>query len=353
MVWMKELQNRVKTENRREWIDFIKGVSAMMVVLTHMQNTPYIYGVGYSFFMIPIFFFCSGYLCRFDEGAFFFLYNRVLKLLIVYIIYSILPLFTTVSILRDVIHSEVSINTLLFNILKNILNGSNWFLACLIIVSLLFVLIKELARENEKTLVVLSFILALIGVCISKSGNQLKWSINTALVCQSFYVAGFVCRKRAIPEKLPKKWSYYIFITIIYLLLISVATMIWGAQKIRIGVAINKWGILYITIPAIFLGCTSLLYLGYMLNRVNLINYIGRHSLVYFMFGSHSVSLVNKAVNVIVKYKSISFLINEYFMAPVICILGCIIMVVPCIFIDIYVPLLNGQFSMPTLKRPE
>lgn len=56
----------IDNKEKLEWVDFLKGAGAMMVILAHEPIGVTIYGVGYFFLMLPIFFFASGYLTKFD-----------------------------------------------------------------------------------------------------------------------------------------------------------------------------------------------------------------------------------------------------------------------------------------------
>lgn len=114
---------------------------------------------------------------------------------------------------------------------------------------------------------------------------------------------------------------------------------------------INQWQILYVTIPAILLGNGALIYLARILERCLLVNYIGQHSLLYFVFGSHGMSVACKFVKMLVSVTGSLIFENNFIICPLICILGSLIMVVPCLLIDKFIPALNGRFKLPELNR--
>ena len=185
----------VDNKKKLEWVDFLKGVGAMMVILSHEPIGVTVYNVGYSFIMIPIFFFASGYLTKFDyfnkQG---YLYNRVLKLFIIYIVYGLILPFCSISELKKYFYDPLIIIVTIKKSIVLILCGKTfWFVACLIIVMLLFVLFQVLSRGNEKVFIIISTLTAILGWVISETG-MFFWSADTALVCQWFYAIGYTIK---------------------------------------------------------------------------------------------------------------------------------------------------------------
>ena len=147
------------TSGRIHWVDFCKGVAAMMVILSHTYTpgTSALYSVGYSFIMIPIFFFASGYLCKFEYlDALQFLYDRVFKLWILYVVYGLLLPFASVSVLKNLVLHPAQILSTFLSAVLNIMTGKVfWFVACLIVVLLLFLLLQIICRgSSRKTLII-------------------------------------------------------------------------------------------------------------------------------------------------------------------------------------------------------
>ena len=140
----------------------------------------------------------------------------------------------------------------------------------------------------------------------------------------------------------------YASITSLYLLWIGFGAYIFGPDRIAINVATNQWKILFITIPAICFGCASLVLAGQRIGPFcKWINYIGSHSLIYFAFASHGMSIGNKLFQLLATVSGSTLFQNRWIINPCICLFASAIMIVPCLFIDRFIPFLNGRFRLP------
>lgn len=343
----------MRTEKRVDWIDFIKGIAAMLVILAHSPDTPSLYQSMLSFVMIPSFFIASGYVNKTSEPQKIgrFLYNRVLKLLILYIVYCYLLVFSSVSELSKFIHNGGLIQAL-SNETFNILSGKSfWFVSCLISVSVIFAILNAVSNNRRVLLFSMSFFLCAIGIALSYVGNLIPWwYIDRALVCQFFYVCGYLLKIYNLPREEMCKWRYVALFGVIYSVILSVSYIFISENTVYINVAQNIWGNLFITVPAMLTGNIFIILMSAKISKVKFINFIGQHSLIYFAFGSHGMSVANKGFAVLFKLTRFTVFENRYIINLMICVIASIIMLIPCLIIDRFLPFLNGKFKLPKIN---
>ena len=117
-------------------------------------------------------------------------------------------------------------------------------------------------------------------------------------------------------------------------------------SQVSINTRMSAWHNLFITIPGFLLGNLAIVLLCYKVRRVWLLNYAGKHSLVYFALGSRYNSQIQEAL---IRYTGGG--ISNYVINPLTCLLSGILVIVPCILIDRYIPALNGGFRMPAITE--
>lgn len=327
---------------REHWVDLLKGVCALFVMLAHTADTPIIYRVFYAYFMLPSFFFVSGYLTK-DEKITDYMYKRILKLLILYFVYSYLTFFLSIDTVSLIIRSPGEFNRAFVLKCIEIFTGQGlWFIAGLIVVSLIFALIKAIAKKNTAVMLAVSITVALAGLLFCSEG-RIFWNINTALVCQVFFVFGFVAKENGLLNKITHIKSVCAISGLLYLMLIYGAYFLLGEEAVAIVVGTNTWKFLPVTIPALILGNLFVITLSKQIGKVPIINYIGKHALLYYALGSRGLSIASKLF-------SIFGIDNRYILNLLIVLVAALIMLIPCLIIDKFFPFLNGNFKLPELK---
>lgn len=179
------------TSGRTAWIDLLKGIAIMFVVLGHNPLTttyPKIFNVIFSFH-IPLFFFISGYLFNLDLAGRDICKKRFNSLIKPYI-------FTVgfISLIYILVKSRPS---LLWYILWGVYgNGPNlpktvlhlWFLPNLFLVTLLTWLLFRYVRLI-KTFIVFQFLLIAAFLVLGFLGIHLFWNLKMPLFITNFFMA--------------------------------------------------------------------------------------------------------------------------------------------------------------------
>lgn len=341
--------------NRLIWLDVIRGMCAIFIVLSHFPSSPLIYKIFYAPIMIPAFFFVSGYLSKNYNGDIKnFLYNRSLKLLIFrFIIITEVKFMSVKLIIKCLTNPKHFINTILEIITDTLLGRSAWFFSCLIIVSLYFIIINTLCRNKSIPMVIVSIAFAVIGILISKEDTIRAWSWDTALVCQLFYVIGYCVKQKQWLSENKIKTRYCILSSILYLGSVVIFAKIFGAENIAIVVANNTWKIIPVTVFLIFTGNLFIICLAQKLIFSKFLAYVGRHSFLYFAFAGQLMLYCRQAVLILYDVTGIQLLNNNLITCIPIVLAACLINLIPCKLSDKFCPALNGTIKLPKLKTKD
>lgn len=194
---------------RINWVDTVRGVAIVLVVIGHTCNSPSLLTtIIYSFHM-PLFFIISGYLFNFSKYENNFktlLKNRFNRLILPAFAFSIiLYIEKAILYLKHTINMDF-LNDKLLNIshISNFLSlgGALWFLICLFFAELIFWLILHLTKNIKDVykLIIVS-IMTFCGIIIGKYFH-LPLSLDLALVAQIFLFSGYILKENKSLEKI-------------------------------------------------------------------------------------------------------------------------------------------------------
>lgn len=198
---------------REVWIDSYRGLLFIVVMMYHSRLEPTALRWITDPFFLAGFFFLSGYLFK-PKSITIKLKGIFNTLLLPLLIYSLL-----IGILNSGYLGIIDSFKTQF-----LLGGDFvWFISCLIVVEIVFLLSIKIAKDSTIGCIVLIF-LALVGyVFITDThekilNNHLPWNIDTAVWVLLYFVLGFLFRSHS------RKFSKPIVITfvILYILLATV-----------------------------------------------------------------------------------------------------------------------------------
>lgn len=177
----------MQSSQRLEWIDALRGLGMIFVIVGHMTVPAIIQQAIFSFHM-PLFFFISGYLYKGNYSKQWIL-KKADSLIVPYIIYSFIVLLVFYSLGKCNI-CEVG---------KNILSGNGigitWFLTCLFAVELIggFVASRKMfSGKNAKWGLVV--FMAIIGWLMPRFGIPDVFKCNVIFAAMAFWLSGNILR---------------------------------------------------------------------------------------------------------------------------------------------------------------
>lgn len=337
---------------REEWLDFVRGIAALMVVLVHIPNNVLEYEAFCGFIMLPTFFWVSGYLVKPNGNLIEYVYNRIGKLIVLYFVYAlIVPYLSVGRIVNAVKKPTIILENFKDSIIGAATGQKLWFIACLITINLIFVIIFKASRDNSLVLSCISILLCVMGLLISKEGAFRIWSYDVALVSQIFFTIGFLSKKHAFFDNFTHNRSGSIIAIVLYLTLFLISFIFLGYEEMYINIHESRWGEWYITIPLILFGLLSIIFIAKVTNGNKFVNYIGTHSLPCYVLGYAFSSKVDEMFFKIYEITNIDILGERHFLILAITIIAGIVMIIPFMLIDKFIPFLNGRFKMPAFRR--
>ena len=246
-------------KKRIQWIDNGKALSIFIIFLAHIfegfvyksvygLNIPLergIYSLNFlSNFIIPFFFFMSGYVAKMKQNSFkeYFI-KKFSTLMIPMYIFNIISLVLLLIVrvfydgllveeLRKYDFSKLEQLFLVFFGGVPAFNFPTWFLTCLFTTALLFYMVYKISKDNTKKLVIIAIALTFIGYSMEPIKNNLPgfiyimffWFIPTSFTSTAFYIFGYLSRRSGIFEKIESvnilKYSIF-FVSLTVLLLLT------------------------------------------------------------------------------------------------------------------------------------
>lgn len=330
-----------KTIKRVDYIDIAKAIGIILVILGHINNynesiKPYIYA-----FHMPLFFFLYG----FSQNKKFInenkirsiIYRRFKSLIIPYILWALIYAgITPKNIIFIMYGSHIS--------LKTVSNSSLWYLPCFFISVSIYEIIKFILNKTKFNEKIKYVFLAGIGVCLFIISLILPkfmslgylWGMDVALVGAFFIVIGIFSRK--IIEIKDIKLKHIAFFT----LFLFILTFLYKINKIDyVLMAENNYGNPIAFLISAVLGCYFVIMFSIFLDRImkkrikNYITFVGKNTLCIFAIQKIIIS----ACTIIVKALNLPNIMA----LVIILILTLIFSSVAIIFINKFVPELNGK----------
>lgn len=317
-------------KKRVEWLDIMKGVLILFVILSHSYPSQ-LYRFFFTPFFLTMFFWASGYTFSAKSNFKDFLYGKVKRLLIPFVCLG------SIRVLIMCFLSKQNIWTGFTNFALQIScrGDEMWFVSCLLVSSLLFYCImkavkyRKLKKENP-IILVCSAVLMLLGfIDIKLLKIRCIWELEIACVMTFYMALGFYYRKEG--ERLTKiveNKKVVLVSAFLYMVLV------FGIQ--------NPADIHAEQIPSVFLFVvTSLLAIIPLLWVSRILSYkkikkqlifLGQNTIFYYAFAGIVRIVLYGVLNRI-------GIVPDTYIVPIVCtILSAVILVIPAKFVRKYIP---------------
>ena len=341
-------------ENRKRilWIDNIRGVLFFFVMIYHTFLSPSYFRAVYIPVFLTGFFFLSGYLYRKKENIIDSFISLLNGIVIPYGLFSIL--LTIWAYISD----KSSIFISFYDIF---IKGGDviWFLPCLIIVELLFILIDRLFASQIRDIIIISISAYAFLYIIKDVPHHYYWNFDTSLFAILFFWLG---HKYALYQPLSSTVSLFqrsikvnmggqLLVYLNFLIYMCVCLFV---SKIGIGCENadfhmnniqNKYVFLFLSIW----GCYSLFELFRILPVSPYFAKIGRYTLFMFPFHSYVMRLLMKVVksSEALEYLYFNFADISIFIT---CAFGAGVLIIICQICEKYCPWVIGKYKYLTIK---
>lgn len=314
---------------RIEYADIAKAIAIIAVVTSHEFSSINILDKLLSGFMLPVFFFFSGYFINKTRSV---KKNTIVKIRTLLVPYISLGIITSLlsllyrpynDILSDIQTSLFSWQTL-------------WFLPVLFTAEFIsFLIVKQ--NLNNYILFIISCLLILIGSLLNNYQIQIPLHLSTSFVAASYCISGYLSRQTNIVTNLIKQRHYYLCLTLtlIYIFLqIKNNDTILNLNQNQINPISSKIVISYLGIACIILISNLISKMHFSLIKNSLL-YIGKNTLIILAFHMPIFFLIQKYIRDIISSPFI-YKITECFL-----LWGGILICI--VFINKYLSILLGK----------
>lgn len=271
-------------DNKRiEWIDMARGILFFFVIVCHSRIAPLWLKYIYEPFFLTGFFFLSGYL-----------YNqRNLKEKIKSIFNGLLIPFILYSFTWGLISlaQTKQITIALSSVVDNLCGGDTiWFIPCLLLVEILYVLLHAICRQK---IFVLALVLSIVGFYITTSLEISRgiWCWETALLGLGFYALGGGIGKKFISKTVEGKRDITISLAWIFVYIVTSLTFGYLGLLDNIDMHLNHYEYRMAFICLAPIGCYSFIRFVRVLPRCSYLEEFGKYTL--FLFPFHGLFLRN------------------------------------------------------------
>lgn len=318
------------------WIDYVKGLAMILVVLYHTQPQ----GLLLTLAQIPklaAFFLLAGVFASRQ-------WSKTIRLLIPYLCFGFISYLFWLVLRHFGADTQLDIRVwmplwglVVGNAFSIIQYPPLWFLTCLMATELLFCCVHKIPRQSIQVIIII--LLAITGGIMVKFLPVLPWGLSSALVMLPLYWLGYQLKQPIITLQ-PKLWQLSIAI------ILSLG-MVWGTYLLNgyVNVSQAKFGNIGYAYLG-FGGAIVLLFaIGLLLQhipyRFKFLLFIGQNSLIYLVTHVTCFSLI-KGVAVYLFQLPLTFFQSNW---------GCIILwlcslliIIPIAwFIRKYMPFLIGS----------
>lgn len=292
-------------KQRLSWIDSARGLAIVCVYIYHTgYNTPY--HQVFDYFLIPIFFFISGYLMNEGKNIKQALVGLTKRLIIPYFLLGLI-----IGLKPSYYASGGGIYCIIHSVFQVLSGRELWFVACLIVIHLFAVFANYfLSRQNAKVKTCLKFIVIIISMCFIFSSVMEKhgdtsfyriWQWRNALNGIGYFYLGNLYRHYQNLFKVSNKqriaiWASYIVVSLFCSFVLGSHIDFASANFVNKPVSI---GLSYFSIIAVVSFCKTI--------KSTVLQSLGRDTLFLFAINIWCIKLFN----IILSYFSLN-LLPEY-----------------------------------------
>lgn len=327
-------------ENKRiSALDTVRGAAAFCVMWVHT-------GLGgdtwvISPVMLPAFFFVAGCLLK-QDAVKDFLKNRILKLLLPWILVCYVQAYANVSTVKQIladgsefwqIGKDCSIRVLL--------GRAVWFVPALIVALVIAYAIIRLCSEKYVLMLSVSIAVSVFAYFFMRPYPVFQvWNLTAAAINQFFVVMGFIVkclyRQRNVTKRISLWWIP------IYIAELAVCRVLW--QMKDFDVRNNEYGQLFgVYFILAFSGIAAAFSVSLRVSKIPLLTFMGKHSLLYFAFGPHGYVVGRLALKIFMWIFGLKT-VSDNVSSLIVCTVASIVWILPALVIDRVCPVLNGKW---------
>jgi fucose 4-O-acetylase-like acetyltransferase len=339
----------MNSDTRVPWVDALKGLGIVLVVLGHQSLPPTLKHWLYSFH-VPLFFFVSGLLFNPEKYATYraFAARRWRTVLVPYFVFSLATYLVWLVAMRpfgaavqtDIAWWRPIVGTLV-GLGQNDWLAHNvplWFLPCLFVTDQLFWFIHRNTRLKMNLgrwligFAVLGWLIQWASCC------RWPWSADVAFTAVVFYGLGYVTRRDWHPRLDPS------FVQRVGLPLVLVAgSLLFSLWNKPVDLNRAAFGHVLLFYPAALAGIALALLVARRLSGWSSLRFVGRHTLVVLALHNLAATLVTKVLVVLLPGVTFAAFRSSLFWSLLVTAAAVALLAPVAVFIDRRLPWLLGR----------
>lgn len=340
---------------RIEWVDIVKYVCIIMVMLSHLETRTDIWRAFYTPFFLSAFFFTAGYVYKAKRGFEEFLYSKLRQLFVPWLIFSVFNIVLS-QILSFNEHGSL-IEELKWNFLQIRGQGDGiWFVAALFITFIPFYFFINIYERNNCggnpkcviIAIILAWLLSLISSLYTQLGpaaifpwnsTSLPWHIEYMFQAMFYMVVGYIFRYN-YEDWLDKHNTLMLRLVAVVFYCIIVFVPFFAKIKLpMIG------DILYQYVASL-VGILTLILIAKKIKSNRYINYVGQNTLIYFALHGKAYSIIQT----VLKKGATEFygmILNSMVASSIFCLILSfvlsVVLIIPAYIINRWFPFIVGR----------
>lgn len=332
-------------KTRITYIDIMKGYCMLFVMLHHIliedQNAPFFYKTFYAPFFLTAFFVSAGLTFSSKRPFMKYFLNKIITLII--------PLFTLglINILLSMVISfngEVDALQRIVDLITQIGTTPLWFIAAMFVYCIVFYIIVKICKNKCPYIAITVSLLLIINIVLQYTviTNPIPWHIDRLGHGVFWIGVGYLIKlnkeKIALFCKTKKMlWIAFGIVTLLYVGVLIISCFVLKCDYTSFGDS-SYYGF---NILVNGIGAAFILLFSKITPQFKSIQFIGRSTLFYFAFHGKVQSLL---FWIFEKIKIITWISNYCFITSlIITIVEALILVIPCILFDIFIPFTVGK----------
>lgn len=271
-----------RAEQRLSWLDILKGIGIILVMIGHIYSNRTVFNWLYSFHM-PLFFFAAGWVYK-EKAILTDIKRRIQNIVVPYFSFGLLVLLYWQVIERRFRDSDMSFIDSLIGLISGCYDNLDfnvhlWFLPCFFVTVVIFNILVNLG--GRKVAYIASALMSLVYVILPMP--ELPWGINRVFKYIGFCAVGVFFARRGI-----KISDRKIGIGVIAAFLLTLNFLL-ALYNLTTGV---MW---FVTA---LIGIAAMILISQVINENRIMQYIGRISLIILCIHGPVYRIVVKIVSI-------------------------------------------------------
>lgn len=325
-----QTQQTVKPDShRKQWIDEVRGLAIICVVISHSGIDNSILPL-FIYFFVPIFFFISGYLYKSSNQSIDIVSNRILyRLGIPYVVFTALHYIVFSLVKHD--WSYLTEMTLRIPTGRGL-----WFFAALMSVEAIVYIFSKLQKcVKYDVFPYIAIFISLVEIMSVTYGEGLFWKVDIACCCIGYYYAGLLYKNSENLISIGKKAS--VVVLVLYLLL----SLILYLNGVKQNVSVNIYSMPIINYSMSLLGCYVICSFCKYFSLGKIVSYIGKNTIIIFGTNLIIMLVLKKIIESVIPMD----ILNQYNNLYMLTVVSCAI-VIACFMsfpVNKYLPIVVGN----------